>query len=100
MKDKYFRDILFSLAAFFLLVIAVNIFLFPETPGFIGLNPHPYLVVILLMSGRFGLKEGLLAAVVSVLILSIYVYLDTQPYFTWSILSQKTMLLSFASFER
>lgn len=98
MKNRYFRDVMFSLAAFFLLVIAVNIFLFPETPGFIGLNPHPYLLVILLMSGRFGLKEGLIAAIVSVLILSMYVYLEMQPYFSWNILLQKSLLLSTASF--
>ncbi len=96
--DRYLKDVLFSLATFFLLVIATNILLFPDRPGFIGLNPHPYLIVVLLMSGRFGLREGLLAAFVASLILCFYVILENRPYFTPDLLTQTPVLLSLVSF--
>ena len=98
MLTKYLKDVIFSMATFFLLVISVNIMLFPDTPGFLGLNPHPYLIVVLLMSGRFGLKEGLLAALLASIILSVYVFLENQPYFSWSLLVEKSFLLSIISY--
>jgi diguanylate cyclase (GGDEF)-like protein len=98
MLDKYMKDVIFSLVTFFLLVIVTNIFLFPEIPGFIGLNPHPYLIVVLLMSGRFGLREGLISAVLASLILSIYVFLENRPFFTFELLTQTPILLAYASY--
>lgn len=98
MKNKYIRDLSFSISLFFLLIISVNILLFPEIPGFLGLKPHPYLVVILLISGRFGLKEGLISAFVATLILAIYVYVDSRPFFSWNILIEQSFLKSSVSF--
>ena len=98
MQNKYIRDFIFSIALFFLLVISVNIFLFPEFPGFLGLNPHPYLVVILLISGRFGLKEGMISALIAIIILSIYVYIETRPYFSLNIFFERDFIITLVSY--
>jgi diguanylate cyclase (GGDEF)-like protein len=98
MKDRYIKDVLFSLATFFLILISVNIMLFPDRPGFLGLNPHPYLLAVLLISGRFGLKEGLASALLASLILAVYVYLENHPYFHFSQLTQAVFLIPVISF--
>ncbi len=98
MKNKYVQDVVFSLATFFLVIISINILLFPEMPGFLGLNPHPYLLVVLLISGRFGLKEGLISAFLAMVILALYVFLENQPYFSLSLLAQSLFLIPVFSF--
>jgi polysaccharide biosynthesis protein PelD len=98
MKDKYLRDVIFSFVFFFLLVISVNILLFPEMPGFLGLSPHPYIIVILLISGRFGLKEGLLTSLIASIILGTYIFLDLQQFFTWGVFIEKSFLITVGSF--
>lgn len=98
MKDRYLRDLVFSLATFFLLIISVNIFLFPESPGFLGLNPHPYLIAVLLMAGRFGRWEGLMSALIAVLILTCYTFMESRPYFDWKLLTETAFVTSSISF--
>ena len=98
MNYRYLKDVSFSLLTFFLLIISVNIFLFPDSPGFQGLNPHPYLIVVLLVASRFGRWEGLVAAFISGLILVVYAYLDSAPYFNWSMLTEASFLISLVSF--
>ncbi len=97
-KDRYVKDVLFSLATFFLILISVNIMLFPDMPGFLGLNPHPYLLAVLLISGRFGLKEGLGSALLASVILAVYVFLENQPYFSVGQLAQAAFLIPVLSF--
>ena len=96
--DKYVKDVAFSLAAFYLVIIAVNIFLFPDQPGFIGLNPHPYLIAVLLVAGRFGLFEALLAAGVGSGILAVYTVLENQPYFHWGLFAERDYLIPVLSY--
>ena len=98
MTDRYIRDVAFSLATFFLLIISVNIFLFPDTPGFLGLNPHPYLIAVLLVAGRFGRWEGLLSSLIAAVILIIYVAMESKPYFNWALLTESSFLASVISF--
>ena len=98
MKNRYVQDVVFSLAAFFLVIISTNILLFPEMPGFLGLNPHPYLLAVLLMSGRFGLKEGLISAFVASIILAIYLFIENQPYFATAMFTQSVFLIPVFSF--
>ncbi|RME01957.1 MAG: diguanylate cyclase, partial [Calditrichaeota bacterium] len=80
MLNRYARDVLFSVTVLFLLLISVNIFLFPEMPGYLGLNPHPYLIAILFVAGRFGRRESYLAAVIATLLLALYIVLENYPY--------------------
>lgn len=98
MDPRYIRDITFSLATFFLLIISVNIFLFPDLPGFLGVNPHPYLIVVLLMAGRFGRWEGLLTAFLAGMVLVIYTYLESSPYFNLNMLTETPFLISIVSY--
>ncbi len=98
MNYRYLKDVSFSLLTFFLLIISMNIFLFPDSPGFQGLNPHPYLIVVLLVAGRFGRWEGLMATFIAGLILVVYAYLDSAPYFHWSMLAESSFLISLVSF--
>ncbi|HHM23646.1 MAG TPA: hypothetical protein ENJ23_01235, partial [Bacteroidetes bacterium] len=96
--DKYVKDVAFSLVTFYLVILVVNIFLFPDQPGFIGLNPHPYLIAVLLTAGRFGLWEALLSAFAGSVILAIYVVLESRPFFYWGLFLQPTYYISALSF--
>ncbi len=98
MKNRYVKDVLFSLATFFLILVSVNIMLFPDMPGFLGLNPHPYLLAVLLISGRFGLKEGLASALLASVILLIYIFLENTPYFSLHLLTQSVFFIPVLSF--
>ena len=98
MPGPYYRDVLFSLALFFLLLISANILLFPDIPGFIGIHPHPYLLAIVLMAGRFGRLEGYLAAVVAALVFSAFYIKEYYPFVRWELFAGSdytTPMLSF-----
>lgn len=41
---------------------AVNLGAFPAQPGFLGIEPNPYWVVVLLMAGRYGFRAGLFSS--------------------------------------
>ncbi len=89
---------LFSLALFFLLLVSINILLYPDMPGYFGVHPHPYLIAILLMAGRYGRRAGYLAAFVAAAILLVYLYLETSPFFNWSKLSSEEFIAPLLSF--
>ena len=89
---------LFSLALFFLLLVSINIMLYPDVPGYLGIHPHPYLIAILLMAGRYGRRAGYLAAFMATAILLVYLYLETEPFFDWTKLSSDDFVAPLLSF--
>ena len=98
MPGPYYRDVLFSLTLFFLLLISANILLFPDYPGFLGIHPHPYLLAIILMAGRFGRSEGYLAAGAAAGVLTIFYIKEHYPFLRMDLFfapDYTTSLLSF-----
>lgn len=61
MKFKYAIEIVVFYAA----MAAVNLFVFPDYPGFIGVDPHPYWLGVLLFGFRYGVFAGFLSGVIS-----------------------------------
>jgi|GEM_PF-3755496 hypothetical protein len=41
---------------------AINLGAFPAQPGFLGIEPNPYWIVVLLMAGRYGFRAGLFSS--------------------------------------
>ncbi|MDZ4224601.1 MAG: GAF domain-containing protein, partial [bacterium] len=56
---------LYEAPLFFLLLFGVNRVFFPQLPGFVGMDPHPYWIGILLFGFRYGVPAGLLAGVLA-----------------------------------
>lgn len=44
-------------------LVIINQTFFPERPAFIGVSPHPYWIIILLVASRYGTFEGFVAGV-------------------------------------
>lgn len=49
----------------FALITAVNIIWFRSNLGFLGVSPHPYWIVVLLLSSRYGFLAGLFCGILS-----------------------------------
>ena len=47
------------------LMAVLNLAFWPGRPGFLGVEPNPFWVVVLLMAGRYGFKGGLFSALVT-----------------------------------
>lgn len=75
-KNSYFYEIPLSLAV----LIFINWKFTPEIPGFLGLNPHPYWLVILLFGFRYGLVAGMLSGVGAASVYLAFVWLFGEPY--------------------
>lgn len=41
------------------LLVAINFFWFRNNMGFLGVNPHPYWIIVLLLAARYGFMTGL-----------------------------------------
>ena len=54
-KDNAWTEIILGYA----LLVVVNFFLFRKEMGYVGVNPHPYWIIILLLATRYGYKAGL-----------------------------------------
>lgn len=50
---------------FYAALVVVNYFLFPNFPGFVGIDPHPYWVGVLLFGFRYGVWAGFTAGFLS-----------------------------------
>ncbi len=59
---------IFEIAVFFAVILIFN-FLFGDGARFWGVSPHPFWVIVLLIAVQYGTSEGILAAVVSSVIL-------------------------------
>ncbi len=98
MRNPYLLDRLFSLALLFLILVSVNIMLFPDIPGYLGVNPHPYLIAVLFMAARFGRSGGYLSAATAVLLLGFSLYREYAPHFQPALLRQAEFLSPVVSF--
>ncbi|WP_319759000.1 GAF domain-containing protein [Maridesulfovibrio sp.] len=65
--SKYY-EVLLGLIA----ITAINFLFYRHDPGFVSLSPHPYWIVILLTSTRYGFSGGFFAGLVSGMIYVIF----------------------------
>lgn len=61
MKFKYAIEIV----VFYAVMAAVNWLIFPDYPGFVGVDPHPYWLGILLFGFRYGVLAGFGSGLIS-----------------------------------
>ncbi|MBM4386893.1 MAG: diguanylate cyclase [Deltaproteobacteria bacterium] len=90
-KKSYKKGIesLVELLAGFVLIVGINHIFFPEDPGFMKVNPHPFLFLTILMGARYGTFEGFLTGFISAVIYIIYLFADSDlnriiQAFEWS----------------
>ncbi|MBU1040022.1 MAG: GAF domain-containing protein [Proteobacteria bacterium] len=79
----------------FSLITAVNVMWFRANLGFVGVSPHPYWVVVLLLASRYGFLAGLFSGVVSAALavgLSIIGRQGTTIYELWKLLLGEPIL--------
>ncbi|HYB70893.1 MAG TPA: GAF domain-containing protein [Candidatus Bathyarchaeia archaeon] len=74
---------LLELGAGLLLLAVVNILLRPGDPGFVTVQPHPALVLVALIAARHGLREGLVAGLVTAVLIGACIVLRFDS-FRWS----------------
>ncbi|MBI2066559.1 MAG: hypothetical protein HYW02_00600 [Deltaproteobacteria bacterium] len=60
-KNSYFYEI----PLFYLLLLGVNFVFFPSRPVFLGVDPHPYWIGILIFGLRYGILSGFFVGVLS-----------------------------------
>lgn len=61
MKLKYAIEIV----VFYAVMAAVNLLVFPSYPGFVGIDPHPYWLGVLLFGFRYGVAAGFGSGLIS-----------------------------------
>lgn len=79
----------FEIVFFLFFIILINYFFFPDFPGFIGINPHPYWLGILLFALRYGVFAGFISGMLSAILylsgawvfLERYVFEDLSFYY-------------------
>lgn len=79
----------------FSLITAVNVMWFRANLGFVGVSPHPYWVVVLLLASRYGFLAGLFSGVVSAALavgLSLIGRQGTTIYELWKLLLGEPIL--------
>jgi GGDEF domain-containing protein len=79
----------------FSLITAVNVMWFRANLGFVGVAPHPYWVVVLLLASRYGFLAGLFSGVVSAALavgLSVIGRQGTTIYELWKLLLGEPIL--------
>jgi len=48
-----------------LLLIVLNYFAFPDDPGYLTVNPHPFLFLVILVASRYGTFDGFLTGILT-----------------------------------
>ena len=81
---NYLIEIVVSLAA----ITLINIIWFWDNPGFFGISPHPYWIVVVGISIKYELKQSLAAS-----------FLSSLTYAVFLFVIQKFALAEFFSFE-
>jgi len=79
----------------FALITAVNVMWFRANLGFVGVSPHPYWAVVLLLASRYGFLAGLFSGIVSAALaigLSIIGRQGTTIYELWKLLLGEPVL--------
>jgi polysaccharide biosynthesis protein PelD len=68
-SDGYLLDVAIAVGALALL----NVVFAPSNPGFLGVDPHPTLVIAAVLGARWGLRQGVIAgAVLGALLLAVW----------------------------
>lgn len=76
MKVKYAIEIL----VFYAVMAAVNLFVFPNYPGFVGVDPHPYWLGILLFGFRYGVLAGFSSGLISAVLYLVMSWFGVERY--------------------
>jgi len=71
---------LYEIPLFYAILVALNYFRFPEYPGFLEINPHPYWLGILLFSFRYGTFAGAITGILSTVTYIIFIWLEGDRY--------------------
>jgi hypothetical protein len=56
---------LLELGGGLLLLVVVNVLLWPRDPGFLDVRPNPALVLVVVLAARHGLRAGLVSGLVT-----------------------------------
>lgn len=56
----------------------VNLYLFPNHYGFLNVSPHPFWLVVIMMSIRYGFREGVVCAGLTATVHGLFVILPEQ----------------------
>jgi len=68
-------------AIFLAIILVFNYLVHPEDPGYLSVQPHPFWVVVLLISIRYVFKESILCALIPAGAYGLYVVLlSANPY--------------------
>jgi hypothetical protein len=62
-KESHLRQVIRDLVVLALILLAANYVIHRDQPGWTILNPSPYLVIPVLLGGRYGFKAGVIGAV-------------------------------------
>lgn len=71
-------------------LVAFNALVLPDSPAFDGIQPHPYLFLIVLLASRYGLEAGLLSGIVGTLLY----WLWANPFYRIEIWGTLDLVLS------
>ena len=71
---------LYEVPIFYLLLAVLNYLMFPLSPGYIGIEPHPYWSGILLFAFRYGMAAGFFSGVISLVLYFLSTWLLGERY--------------------
>lgn len=71
---------LYEIPVVFVFLLVLNYFRFPEHPGFIEINPHPYWLAILLFGFRYGTYAGATVGIMSAALYLGYIWVFGDKY--------------------
>ena len=81
LQERYHRQIesLLELFVGFAILLAINVFYFPEDPGYLSVQPHPFLFLVILIASRYGTFDGFVAGLLSALVYIVYAWWGREP---------------------
>ncbi|PIR21606.1 MAG: hypothetical protein COV45_02370 [Deltaproteobacteria bacterium CG11_big_fil_rev_8_21_14_0_20_47_16] len=76
MKLRHFIEVIVVYVA----LAAINLLLFPQYPGFVGVDPSPYWIGVLLFGFRYGVVAGLMSGLASASLYLAMAWLGIERY--------------------
>ncbi|HOU52445.1 MAG TPA: hypothetical protein PLQ97_00750 [Myxococcota bacterium] len=75
-RSRYTRQIhsLTEALVGLLLLIVLNWFAFPDDPGYLSVNPHPFLFLVILVASRYGTFDGFITGILAAAVYLGYVF--------------------------
>jgi len=75
-RSRYSRQIhsLTEALVGMLLLIVLNYFAFPDDPGYLSVNPHPFLFLVILVASRYGTFDGFVTGILTAAVYLGYVF--------------------------